>query len=84
MSEELLELLWVLEASLATEPNLEAQLDKIVAGVCFTAAELPEPTDDERKAPGSGPSAAGGLLGLMNVEAELEEDDDGGDDDDVH
>jgi hypothetical protein len=78
MSEELLELLWVLEATLAMEPDLEAQLNKIVAGPCFTAAELPEPTESERKAPGSGPSAAGGLLGLMGVET----DDEGNDDDD--
>jgi len=83
MSEELLELLWVLEATLAMEPDLEVQLDKIIAGPCFTSAELPEPSDDERKAPGAGTSAAGGLLGLMGVEAEEEEhDDDGGDEDD--
>ncbi|EQB16670.1 type ISP restriction/modification enzyme [Sphingobium lactosutens] len=79
MSEELLELLWVLEATLAMEADLEAQLDKIVAGPCFTSAELPEPSDDERKAPGAGTSAAGGLLGLMGVEAD--EEDDGGDKD---
>ncbi|MFM2273153.1 MAG: hypothetical protein RL702_2218 [Pseudomonadota bacterium] len=76
MSEELLELLWVLEATLAMEPDLEAQLDKIVAGPCFTSAELPEPSDEERKAPGAGPGATGGLLGLMGVEAEEDNDDD--------
>lgn len=32
MSDELLELLWVPEATLAKEPELEAALDKIVAG----------------------------------------------------
>jgi hypothetical protein len=80
MSEELLELLWVLEATLAMEPDLEAQLDKIVAVPCFTSAELPEPSDDERKAPGAGTNAAGGLLGLMG--AEEDDDDDGGDESD--
>ena len=72
MSDELLELLWVLESTLAMEPELEMALDKIVAGPCFTAAELPTPKPEERKAPGSA-SAAGALLGLMGID---EEDDD--------
>lgn len=79
MSEELLELLWVLEATLAMETDLSAQLDRIVGGVCFTAAELPEPNDDERRAPNSGSADAGGLLGLMGLdsdEVEPHEDDD--------
>jgi hypothetical protein len=78
MSDELLELLWVLEATLAMEPELEKLLDKVVAGPCFTAAELPTPTPEERKAPGS-VSAAGTLLGLMGSD---EGDDDIGPDDD--
>lgn len=76
MSDELLELLWVLEATLEMEPALEGILDKIVAGPCFAAAELPTPTTNERKAPGS-VSAAGGLLEIMGVD----EDDADGDDD---
>ena len=78
MSDELLELLWVLEATLAMEPELEKALDKVVAGPCFTAAELPTPKAEERKAPGS-VSAAGGLLGLMGSD---EEDDDVASEDD--
>lgn len=52
MSDEFLELLWVLEATLAMEPELEKALDKVVAGPCFAAADLPTPTPEERKAPG--------------------------------
>jgi hypothetical protein len=59
MSDELLELLWVLEATLAMEPELEENLDKVVAGPCFTAAELPTPTPEERKAPGAASAPAG-------------------------
>ena len=52
MSDEFLELLWVLEATLAMEPELEKVLDKVVAGPCFAAADLPAPTLEQRKAPG--------------------------------
>jgi hypothetical protein len=63
MSDEFLELLWVLESTLAMEPELEKALDKVVAGPCFTAAELPTPKPEERKASGS-VSATGALLEL--------------------
>ncbi|MGB8841863.1 MAG: type ISP restriction/modification enzyme [Aliidongia sp.] len=69
MSDEFLELLWVLEATLEMEPELEAALDQVVADTCFTAAELPTPKPEERKAPGS-VSAAGALLGLMGIDQE--------------
>lgn len=52
MSDEFLELLWVLESTLAMEPELEKVLDKVVAGPCFAAADLPAPTPEQRKAPG--------------------------------
>lgn len=52
MSDEFLELLWVLESTLAMEPELEKVLDNIVAGPCFAAADLPAPTPEQRKAPG--------------------------------
>ena len=51
MSDEFLELLWVLEATLDMEPELEKLLDQVVAGPCFTADELPTPTEAERKPP---------------------------------
>ncbi|MBK0024373.1 N-6 DNA methylase [Ochrobactrum sp. S46] len=54
MSDEFLELLWVLEATLAMEAELEKVLDRVVAGPCFAAADLPAPTPEQRKAPGKG------------------------------
>lgn len=51
MTDELLELLWVLEATLAMEPLISDALDKTVTGPCFAAADLPTPTPLERKPP---------------------------------
>jgi hypothetical protein len=51
MTDELLELLWLLEASLAMEPNLSATLGNVISGPCFKSGELPQPTDAERKSP---------------------------------
>jgi predicted helicase len=51
MTDELLELLWVVEATLELEPQISATLDTVVAGDCFNAAELPAPTAEERKGP---------------------------------
>lgn len=69
MSEEFLELLWVLEETLAMEPELEQALDRVVSGPCFLASELPQPTPEQRKPPVS-PSAPGILLEIMNGEEE--------------
>ena len=55
-TEEFLELLWVLEATVATYPPLESLLGRVVAGPAFAAADLPSPTADERAAP-SAPTA---------------------------
>lgn len=79
MSDELLELLWVLEATLAMEPELEAALDKVVAGPCFAAADLPTPTPEERKAPGKA-VVAGDQLDMFADDDDAGEDDDGDDD----
>jgi hypothetical protein len=73
MTDEFLELLWVLEATLAMEPELSATLDKIVAGQCFKATELPIPTTAEQLAPGA-PDEAGHLLELMEAAEEIGED----------
>jgi hypothetical protein len=51
MTRELLQLLWVLEATVNKEPELAALLEEITASEVFTADELPEPTDEEQKPP---------------------------------
>ena len=76
MSDEFLELLWVLEATLAMEPELTAALDAVLAGPCFKANELPQPTEAERQAPKAA-GEAGDLLAMMGVDEddESEEED---------
>jgi len=75
MSDELLELLWVLEATLAMEPELGSALDRVVAGACFQASDLPIPQPHERKAPGAKAKAGDDLFALLDSEEEEEEDD---------
>ena len=48
---ELLELLWVLEATLAAYPEQARLLQEVVAGDCFQADELPEVPEEMRKPP---------------------------------
>ena len=49
--EELLELLWVLEHTIALQPEGAALLEEVCASPLFTADELPKPTEAERKPP---------------------------------
>ncbi len=49
--EELLELLWVLEHTIALQPEGAKLLDEVCASPLFAADELPSPTDAERKSP---------------------------------
>ena len=51
MMEQLLELLWVVEATIDAQPELNATLSEILAGPLFTAAELPQPSEEERRPP---------------------------------
>jgi len=51
MSRELLELLWVLEATVEMFPELKQTLEAVVAGEDFRADELPQPTALERQPP---------------------------------
>ena len=48
---ELLEMLWMLEATVAGYPEQESLLETIVAGDCFQADELPSVPDAMRKPP---------------------------------
>jgi hypothetical protein len=49
MTDELLDLLWVLEHTLSMQPDLDTLLADVVAGPCFTTDELPTPGADERE-----------------------------------
>lgn len=48
MREEFLQVLWVLEATMAELPKAEELLDEILASPLFMADELPKPDKDER------------------------------------
>ena len=48
---ELLQLLWVIERTVALAPELDSTLGAIVEGPTNAAVELPTPTDAERAAP---------------------------------
>lgn len=52
MSQEPLQLLWVLERTLSRYPQMADLLDRIVAGPLFRAVELPQPDAAQRKPPG--------------------------------
>ena len=51
MTDEFLELLWILEHTVEMRAELDQLLENIGAGECFAADELPTPTDDERASP---------------------------------
>jgi hypothetical protein len=51
MTHELLELLWVLEATIAEQPYGADLLARIVESELFEAEELPQPSEEERKPP---------------------------------
>jgi hypothetical protein len=51
MTDELLQVLWIIERSLAMAPELSANLDRNIQSPLFTAAELPEPEEAERESP---------------------------------
>lgn len=58
MTQELLELLWVLEATVAMRTDINGLLAAVIAGPVFEATELPMPTDDEREPPKAGKKKA--------------------------
>ncbi|MBA2460869.1 MAG: DNA methyltransferase, partial [Actinobacteria bacterium] len=50
-TEELLKVIWILERTVELGPELDSLLDEIVAEPVFLAAELPEPTEADRRPP---------------------------------
>ncbi len=56
-TKELLELLWVLEHSVATHPEQAALLEAVLKGPLWLATELPQPTEAEREPPKTAPPA---------------------------
>jgi len=70
MTDDLLELLWVLEAVLDSEAELSSNLGLVLASSCFSSSELPQPTAEERKAPGAADEEPGDLLSLMVGDSE--------------
>ena len=60
-TEELLELLWVLEETIRRQPEGAALLQDVCASALFAAHELPIPTDAERQPPLRARQAAGQL-----------------------
>lgn len=51
-TEELLRLLWIVEATVELQPELDELLGQVVASETIPPSELPEPTDEERRPPG--------------------------------
>lgn len=56
-TQQLLELLWVLEATVDLQPEGTALLEKVCASDLFSASELPHPSDADRQPPRSAPKA---------------------------
>jgi predicted helicase len=69
MTDEFLELLWVLEASYEMEPELATTLDDIADSPCILASDLPMPNAAEMSLPVP-EEEAGELLELMEKPAE--------------
>lgn len=64
LTQELLELLWVLEATVNEQPAADSLLAEIIAGPLFVAADLPSPNPEEREAPDTPTTANQGELTL--------------------
>ena len=63
--EGLLELLWLLEATVALEPEGVTLIDEVCASPLFSAQDLPSPTNEERKPPNVAPHQ-GEQLGMVS------------------
>ena len=62
LSRELRELIWVLEATLDTQPDLNVLFRRIVSGPVLRQDQLPQPTPAERLPPGDDDNAQAQLL----------------------
>ena len=60
-TEQLLELLWVLEATIALQPKGEALLKEVCESDLFLSNELPSPTREERQPPRAAPPSGSQL-----------------------
>ncbi|MBA2557723.1 MAG: N-6 DNA methylase, partial [Chloroflexi bacterium] len=67
LTEELLELLWVLEATVELYPELAAVLDSIVASETLKASELPSPSADQRRPPSTAADEDGPLQAALDL-----------------
>jgi hypothetical protein len=52
LTQELLELLWILEATVSMLPDLKVFFHEVIENETFRVDELPQPTANERRAPG--------------------------------
>ena len=68
---ELLDLLWVLDATIDLYPELSNLFDEVIQSQLFLASDFPKPTDIERSAI----STVQGQLPLLELEEEIEEED---------
>ena len=66
-TEELLELLWLLEATIKLRPEGAALLEEVCASDIFLRDELPSPTEQDRRPPSNAP-AQGAQLELASEE----------------
>lgn len=65
LRDELLNLIWVLEATIDRFPELEDVFSAVLAGPTFAAADLPEPDAEERQAPAEEDEAPGTEQGAL-------------------
>ena len=64
MSDEFLEMIWVIEETIKIQPTLAVMLNRVVASSCFECSELPKPSAGERGASGD-TEVAGDLVDQM-------------------
>lgn len=66
----------MLEASLDALPDATALLEEVLGAALFTAAELPAPSDVERRGPGTSAAGEMPLFEAAGIEIEAEPSED--------